>query len=292
MSRAENLMAWETAARMKGGAGVWTEGALQTAVLRTPYGEAYGREGFVRAAAARSAEGGDAMLSDAWTIGDGAWAAWSAVGEVRRGDAEVRGLFGGIARFAGPHVVEAWSFDDMEASARADGLSAVEAARRHCVPLLDIGADPMGSQLPPDPGSALPPGLDAAARTVLAGYLSMIVRRRFDRVGEIYAPGAVVQAMGSEPRDPAEANADWHALMAAMPDSAVLPEAAVADEGGAAVLWHLSGCLTAPLHGLPPTGRRLRIPVLSQFRLRDGRILAERRLLDRVALSAAACTPR
>ncbi len=294
MSAAETLFGWERAAREHGGVGVWHVAALHTAVLRTPWGDAYGREGFVNAATARAGLLRDQSLGEPLLVSgqeDGhVLAAWAAPFTAHRDGAAVSGLAGGMARMLDGRVVEAWSFDDTAAVCRAIGRDPVDRATAHPVPPLDIGADTLGSQLSPEPAAALPPGAPA----ILGHWLTMVAHRRFDRAENLYTDGADVALAGTEETGVAAGVRQFLDILAALPDAVVLPETAVFDPAAperAAVLWHLSGCHTAPGLGIPPTGRRLRLPVLVLFELAGGRIVRERRLLDRVALLARAAAP-
>lgn len=309
MSSAELMFGWEKAAREVPAPGVWQGAALHNAELRTPIGDFYGREGFTAAATARALLLANQALADPLLVDgeqDGeALAAWSAtLAAEHAGDSDVfgpasgapvKGLVGGLARMVEGRVMEAWAFDDADAVCRAAGRDPVEAARACPVAVPGIGADPLSSQLAPDPTLAFPPGLDPVLREVLGGYLTMVGRRHFDLAGWLYAPDARVELSGAGPALSAgEGVRPWLPLLAAMPDAVALVETVVASPaqpGRAALLWHLTGCHTAPGLGVPPTGRRLRVPVLSLLELSGGRIVRERRLLDRVALLGMATAP-
>lgn len=294
MSAADTLFGWERAARQDGAVGVWHAAALHTALLRTPFGEAYGREGLVAAATARAVQLRDQSLGEPLLVSgmeDGrALAAWAAPVTARRDGAMVTGLAGGLARLVDGRAAEVWCFDDTGALCRDTGRDPSDHAAAHPVPPLDIGADPLGSQLPPDPAAALPPGTPA----ILGRWLAMVAHRRFDRAAELYADGADIVLAGTAETGVAAGTRQLLEVLAALPDAVALPETAVFDPAApdrAALLWHISGCHTAPGLGAPPTGRRLRLPVLSLFELAGGRIVRERRLLDRVALLACTLAP-
>lgn len=204
-------------------------------------------------------------------------------------------------------VVEEWIVHDEIAVLRQLGLDEVEFARDEAArgrPSGLGGPDTFGAP----PGfpfgevvrrrGQLAPSLadeDGPARpeAPLALFERVWNARMLNEAERLYAPDAVVRVPGGRRLDgPAEVRAHVLGLLAAFPDAAVTVDRALrhgpAGPGDevrrVAVRWTLQGTHTGPGRLGPPTGRRVRVPGLSHFRLRHGRIEREDTLYDEFAL--------
>lgn len=64
-------------------------------------------------------------------------------------------------------------------------------------------------------------------------------------------------------------------IRSAFPDLRTTIDALVIDGDSGAIFWHTEGTFSAPLHGVPPTGRRVVTKGSNALTLRDGRIAEE-----------------
>jgi steroid delta-isomerase-like uncharacterized protein len=72
----------------------------------------------------------------------------------------------------------------------------------------------------------------------------------------------------------------YRAFIAAFPDAAVERSDYLIDGDRVVEIWMLSGTNKGGFMNLPPTGRTVRFPLVAIFTLKEGVIMAERRIYD------------
>ena len=191
-------------------------------------------------------------------------------------------------------IVEEWLVrDDMhlcrqlgfDPAVVARSLALAEHARTPSVP-----AEPTRTQgqLPPE----MPPmPTDADAAQVICWHLNEIWNgRMLNRVGQLYAPGAVCHAPGGRKLQGANEIAGLVLqLLAALPDAALsVDHVAVIDETSrgtsVAVRWTLKGSHLGPGLFGRPSGTAVTLMGMSHYRLHDGRVREEWMIFDELSV--------
>lgn len=95
-------------------------------------------------------------------------------------------------------------------------------------------------------------------------------------------------AWEGEPPGRAAVRANHRLLFDAFPDLDVVVHEMISTDDVVVTHKTLSGTHRGPFLGLPPTGRRVEIPVIDIVRVRDGRICSHRAVTDAAALLRAA----
>ncbi|TQV81191.1 ester cyclase [Exilibacterium tricleocarpae] len=198
------------------------------------------------------------------------------------------------ARAAGGRLIELWQFTDNLHLARQLGISPQALAQRLAgtegdnLPCWDLGeADAGRSQTGPDTAALDAPGL--------AGWLTAINGRRFDKLAAHYCKDARVYGPGARQLDgPAALVRFWLSVTAALPDCRlqVRLSTTAGDSGQSGMVWSLCGRHTGPGLTAPPSGERLRLQGISQWQLHEGRIRKEWLLFDEIDLLVQICRRR
>jgi predicted ester cyclase len=90
---------------------------------------------------------------------------------------------------------------------------------------------------------------------------------------ELYDPGAVLHGFPPGVDDPTGARAFYHEIWSALPDGKLELHEVVAESDLVACRVTIDGTHAAPLMGVPPTNRRLRLEAITILRFRDGRVI-------------------
>ena len=111
----------------------------------------------------------------------------------------------------------------------------------------------------------------AVARIVFEEILG---RGKFDDYESVYAPGYISHSShGDVGRDQDRASAkNWRQ---AFPDLRVTVEQVIAEGDLVAIHFVAEGANTGSANGMPATGKSVRIPAMTIFRIVDGKILEE-----------------
>ncbi|HEX9371791.1 MAG TPA: ester cyclase [Roseiflexaceae bacterium] len=116
-----------------------------------------------------------------------------------------------------------------------------------------------------------------ANKAIVRRYFDEVFNaKRLDVVAELFAPDAVYTVAGlPEPaRGPDAVAGAVAGFLAGFPDLQMTIEALVAEADQVAVRYTGSGTHQGDLMGVPPTGRRVRLPGIAVYRLAEGRIVA------------------
>lgn len=96
-----------------------------------------------------------------------------------------------------------------------------------------------------------------------------------------HAPdGVVVSPTGGVLEGRVDIERIYRVWFVAFPDLAVMTEDLIVDGDRAALLLHISGSHSGEFFGMAPTGRRIEVSGAFIYRLENGLIVHERRILD------------
>jgi steroid delta-isomerase-like uncharacterized protein len=107
-----------------------------------------------------------------------------------------------------------------------------------------------------------------------------------ERVSDDFRLAVVPYALDIQGREPVRAY--YRDLFAAFPDYVGKPDSLCADGGVVVAEWRFQGTMRGRFFGQEPTGRRIDVPMVSFFTVRDGRLIAERIYFDRATLETQA----
>ena len=132
---------------------------------------------------------------------------------------------------------------------------------------------------------ASPASADIAADKVTASrvLLEKMGRGDFSKLDEIYGPGFVAHGGGKD-YSLEEDNSSGRAIRAAVPDLQVMVDRLVGEGDMVAVHWRARGTNSVAAAGMPGKGAAMEVEGMTIFRFRDGRIIEEWSLTDRLAL--------
>jgi steroid delta-isomerase-like uncharacterized protein len=105
----------------------------------------------------------------------------------------------------------------------------------------------------------------------------------FGKLDEIYGPGFVAHAGGKD-YTLEEDNYSGQAIRAAVPDLRVMVDRLIGEGDLVAVHWRARGTNSVAAAGMPGKGATMEVEGMTIFRFRDGRIVEEWSLTDRLAL--------
>lgn len=105
----------------------------------------------------------------------------------------------------------------------------------------------------------------------------------FGKLDEIYGPGFVAHAGGKD-YTLEEDNSSGQAIRAAVPDLRVMVDRLIGEGDLVAVHWRARGTNSVAAAGMPGKGATMEVEGMTIFRFRDGRIVEEWSLTDRLAL--------
>jgi steroid delta-isomerase-like uncharacterized protein len=94
------------------------------------------------------------------------------------------------------------------------------------------------------------------------------------------ADGVVVSPTGGVLEGLTEIERIYRVWFTAFPDLVFTTEDLLVDENRAALLCRITGSHAGEFFGMPPTGRRIEVSGCFIYRLNEGRIAHERRILD------------
>lgn len=132
---------------------------------------------------------------------------------------------------------------------------------------------------------ASPASADVAADKITASrvLLEKMGRGDFSKLDEIYGPGFVAHAGGKE-FSLEEDNKSGQAIRSAVPDLQVTIDHLIGEGDHVAVRWRARGTNTVAAAGMPGNGARMEVEGMTIFRFKDGRIVEEWSLTDRLAM--------
>lgn len=124
-----------------------------------------------------------------------------------------------------------------------------------------------------------------------------VVRRMIDEVQRGHDLDAIddlvsedfvdLTAREGEPPGPDAVRANYRLLLDAFPDLDVVVHEMISVDDVVVTHKTLSGTHRGPFSGVPPTGRRVEIPVIDVVRVRNGRICSHRAVIDTGAILRA-----
>ena len=132
---------------------------------------------------------------------------------------------------------------------------------------------------------ASPASADVAADKATASrvLLEKMGRGDFSKLDEIYGPGFVAHAGGKD-YTLEEDNLSGQAIRAAVPDLQVMVDHLIGEGDLVAVRWRARGTNSVAAAGMPGNGATMEVEGMTIFRFRNGRIVEEWSLTDRLAL--------
>jgi predicted ester cyclase len=132
---------------------------------------------------------------------------------------------------------------------------------------------------------ASPAFADVAADKVTASrvLLEKMGRGDFSKLDEIYGQGFVAHAGGKD-YTLEEDNSSGRAIRAAVPDLEVIVDHLIGEGDLVAVRWRARGTNSVAAAAMPGNGASLEVEGMTIFRFKDGRIVEEWSLTDRLAL--------
>lgn len=136
------------------------------------------------------------------------------------------------------------------------------------------------------------PLLDDSATDILMRWQQMWDTRSFGGFSGLYAPDACWRGAAGQAGDQRAMITDAVALLASMPDAIRMIERVEAQDDGLAILWRLHGHpAQAAAEMTFPQVRRLRILGSTFLTFKNGRIVTEDMLYDRLAIAAGQYQP-
>jgi predicted ester cyclase len=132
---------------------------------------------------------------------------------------------------------------------------------------------------------ATPALADIAADKITASrvLLEKMGRGDFSKLDEIYGPGFVAHAGGKD-YSLDEDNRSGQAIRAAVSDLQVIVDHLIGESDLVAVRWRARGTNSVAAAGMPGKGATMEVEGMTIFRFKDGRIVEEWSLTDRLAL--------
>jgi steroid delta-isomerase-like uncharacterized protein len=132
---------------------------------------------------------------------------------------------------------------------------------------------------------ASPASADIAADKITASrvLLEKMGKGDFSKLDEIYGPGFVAHAGGKD-FTLEEDNESGQAIRMAVPDLQVVIDQLVGENDLVAVRWRARGTNSVAAAGMPGNGTKMEVEGTTFFRFKDGRIVEEWSLTDRLAL--------
>jgi steroid delta-isomerase-like uncharacterized protein len=133
---------------------------------------------------------------------------------------------------------------------------------------------------------AWPAFADVAADKITASrvLLEKMGRGDFSKLNEIYGPGFIAHS-GGKNYSLEEDNLSGQAIRTAVPDLQVMVDHIIGEDDLVAVRWRASGTNSVAAAGMPGNGASMEVEGMTIFRFRDGRIVEEWSLIDRLALA-------
>jgi steroid delta-isomerase-like uncharacterized protein len=133
--------------------------------------------------------------------------------------------------------------------------------------------------------SASPASADIAADKMTASrvLLEKMGQGDFSKLDEIYGPGFVAHA-GGKKFSLEEDNASGRAIRTAVPDLQVMVDHLIGEGDLVAVRWRARGTNTVAAAGMPGNGAAMEVEGMTIFRFKNGRIVEEWSLTDRLAM--------
>ncbi|HEV2568503.1 ester cyclase [Sphingomonas sp.] len=126
-------------------------------------------------------------------------------------------------------------------------------------------------------------GVAAHKITAARVFLEKMGRGDFSKLDQIYGSGFVAHGSGkSYTLD--EDNASGKAIREAVPDLAVSVDHLIGEGNLVAVRWSARGTNSVAAAGMPGTGKSIAVEGMTIFRFKDGKIVEEWSLTDRLAL--------
>lgn len=138
----------------------------------------------------------------------------------------------------------------------------------------------MSCVLQPPPAAA---GIAADKVTASRVLLEKMGKGDFSRLDEIYGPGFVAHA-GAQDFTLEEDNASGKAIRAAVPDLRVSIAHLIGENDRVAVHWRATGTNSVAAAGMPGKGKKMAVEGMTIFRFKEGRIVEEWSLMDRLAM--------
>jgi steroid delta-isomerase-like uncharacterized protein len=132
---------------------------------------------------------------------------------------------------------------------------------------------------------ATPALADIAADKITASrvLLEKMGRGDFSKLDEIYGPGFVAHAGGKD-YSLDEDNRSGQAIRVAVPDLQVTVDHLIGESDLVAVRWRARGTNSVAAAGMPGKGATMEVEGMTIFRFKDGRIVEEWSLTDRLAM--------
>lgn len=293
---------------------------LHNAIVHTPYGTRYGREGVIAGTVQMQVAFPDrrVMADDViWTGDDeagfytshritsvGRNLGWSVYGPPTEQTAQFRVIADCVVKEN--RICEEWLVRDELAILHGLGLDVDETVAR----LIDAGVCPpyrptaLGAiervvgQTTPDPVPPMPDGPFDVAAFVRRTTHEIWNWRMFGKLRDYYAPDAICHTVDNADIQGHEDIITWYeSLIAAFPDAQMSIDDAhwlgSEDEGyRVAIRWRLVGTHTGYGPYGAPTGRRATLMGISQQHIRDGRVAAEWMIFNPVALMCQLRAPQ
>jgi steroid delta-isomerase-like uncharacterized protein len=107
---------------------------------------------------------------------------------------------------------------------------------------------------------------------------------RPDALDDLTTPEFTYHLAGQQGRDRAAMREFLTTSQAAFPDWRVRPVQVVAEGDTVVVRWDGEATHQGPFHGLPPTGRRVRVSGINVYRVEAGKVAAEWEQTDSIGL--------
>lgn len=133
--------------------------------------------------------------------------------------------------------------------------------------------------------AASPASADVEANKITASrvLLEKMGRGDFSKLDEIYGAGFVAHA-GGRKATLEEDNLSGRAIRTAVPDLQVMVDHLIGEDDLVAVRWRARGTNTVAAAGMPGNGVALEVEGMTIFRFKEGRIVEEWSLTDRLAM--------
>jgi steroid delta-isomerase-like uncharacterized protein len=125
----------------------------------------------------------------------------------------------------------------------------------------------------------------ADVKAVVLRYIEAVWNGlRPDALDELTTPGFTYHLAGQPGRDRAAMREFLTASQAAFPDWRVRPVQVVAEGDVVVVRWDGEATHLGSFHGLPPTGRHVRVSGINIYRVEDGKVAGEWEQTDSIGL--------
>jgi steroid delta-isomerase-like uncharacterized protein len=125
----------------------------------------------------------------------------------------------------------------------------------------------------------------ADAKTLVLRYVETVWNRGdLTALDDLTTPTFTYHLAGRPGLDRAGMGQFLAGTRVAFPDWRVQVKEVIAEDGAVAVRWEAEATHRGPFHGVPPTGRTIRVSGINFYRLEDGKVASEWEQMDSLGM--------